>query len=228
MKSEKPNYTIGPYIRLDETLNSAKKENLSICDYLEKIWNQKGATQKVIDNMKANKVFSNKESKIIEIGTGSGRYLEKIINQVSYKEYYSFETIKEWSNFLAKTYKIKSVDTNGYSLEGINDYSIDIIHSHGVFVYLPFLISIRYFYEMFRVCKKDSFVCFDVYDETCFNKEDLSSWLNVADIYPVLTPIDFLINFFKENGYDLINNFYNKHGASKSRYYIFKKTKSFK
>ena len=39
------------YISAKETILSAKKGNLSVGDYVEKIWDQVGEAQKAIDNM---------------------------------------------------------------------------------------------------------------------------------------------------------------------------------
>ena len=39
------------YISCYETVTAAFKRGLSVCDYLEDLWDQRGATQKVINAM---------------------------------------------------------------------------------------------------------------------------------------------------------------------------------
>ena len=63
------------YISANETVKSAQKEGLSVCDYVENIWNQKGGTQKVIDNMAKFEVFQNANATVCKIGAGTGRYM---------------------------------------------------------------------------------------------------------------------------------------------------------
>ncbi len=127
------------YISANETVKSAQKEGLSVCDYVENIWNQKGATQKVIDNIEKFGVFQNKSPSICEIGTGTGRYMEKVIAKCDPSYYESYETASDWADWLQEEYSIISQPTDGFSLSSTLDNSIDIVHAHGVFVYLKFL-----------------------------------------------------------------------------------------
>lgn len=225
MNYPKPNYKIGGYISAEETVTQSKKNEQSVCDYLETLWNQKGATQKVIDNMIECNALQKNCNNIVEIGTGSARYLDKIVKNTTYSSYQSYETQKDWADYIGKEYNVESIHSNGYSLDYTNDNEIDLLHAHGVFVYLPFLISMRYFYEMVRVVKLGGYIVFDCYDETTMEEENLISWLNSIDVYPVLIPNQFIINFFNLNGFHLVKNFNNKYGHGVSKYYIFKKIK---
>ena len=225
MKYAKPNYKIGGYINAEETITQAKKNQQSICDYLETLWNQKGATQLVIDNMIACGALQKQCKNILEIGTGSARYLEKIVKETSYTSYQSYEIQKDWADWIRTEYSVESIQSNGYSLHVTTDSSIDLLHAHGVFVYCPFLISMRYFYEMARVVKIDGHIVFDCFDESTMEGDDLISWLNSPEVYPVLISRKLIINFFNLMGFHLMENFKNKYGHGYSHYYIFKKVK---
>ena len=122
------------YISAKETILNARKEGLSVCDYVEKMWNQEGETQKVIDNMEKLGAFKNINPTVCEIGAGTGRYLEKVIDKCNPARYESYETALDWAEWLEKEYNIISQKSDGYFLENTEDKSIDIIHSHGVFV----------------------------------------------------------------------------------------------
>ena len=54
---------------------------------------------------------------------------------------------------------------------------------------------------MVRVVKLGGYIVFDCYDETTMEEENLISWLNSIDVYPVLIPNQFIINFFNLNGF---------------------------
>ena len=67
------------YISAKDTVAAAKADGLSVCDYVEKEWDQIGKTQKVIDKMKDFGFFKLSNPSICEIGAGTGRYMEKVL-----------------------------------------------------------------------------------------------------------------------------------------------------
>ena len=145
-------YSLG-YISAKETVSAAKREALSVCEYVEKLWDKQGDTQKVIDEMASYAVFQTENPNVLEIGTGTGRYLEKVLDRCKPAKYESYETADDWSEWLQFAYPIVSKEADGVSLKDTPTRSIDLLHAHGVFVYLPFLASYRYFKEIFRVVK---------------------------------------------------------------------------
>ncbi len=211
------------YISARETVRNAQKEGLTVCEYVETIWNQKGETQKVIDNMEKFGAFDFIGPNICEIGAGTGRYMEKVIAKCNPKRYESYETASDWAEWLEKEYPIISQPTDGFSLKSTKDKSIDLIHAHGVFVYLKFLDNIRYFIEMLRVVKPDGIIIFDCYTEDCMSQEILTKWLSSKHNFPTVLPNNYIIDYFKNNNFDLIGNFFNNHGQGKSKYFVFKK-----
>lgn len=212
------------YISAKETVKSAKKASLSICDYVEKMWNQEGETQKVIDNMEKLGAFENANPTICEIGAGTGRYMEKVIGICNPEKYESYEIAIDWAEWLQKEYPIISQPTDGFSLKATADNSIDIIHAHGVFVYLKFLDNIRYFSEMMRVTKPNGIIVFDCYTEECMTTDILNKWLKSQHNSPVVLPNDYIVHYFENNNFKLLGNFFNAHGQGKSKYFVFKRT----
>lgn len=81
---------------------------MSVCDYVEKMWDQIGETQKVIDNMERLGVFQNVNPTICEIGAGTGRYMEKVIGICNPEKYESYEIAIAWAEWLQKEYPIIS------------------------------------------------------------------------------------------------------------------------
>jgi hypothetical protein len=71
---------VSSFIPFRETMEAAKQAGLSVGDYIDTVMNKvPGATQSTIDQMSALGVFSAPVQSIVEIGPGSGRYLEKTI-----------------------------------------------------------------------------------------------------------------------------------------------------
>ncbi len=220
-RSVKSSFSLS-YISAEQTIKFAKKEDLSVCDYLEKTWNQKGATKRVIDTFKAYG-FLVDNINILEIGTGSGRYLEKILEEVKPRRYESYEPAEDWSKYIQESYPVISQDSDGSSLKQTPDKTIDFLHAHGVFVYLPFLLSWRYFKEMWRVTKDDGWIAFDIYSEDCMTAELVEKWLESDHTYPCFLSKDYVKAMFSSHGFRLIDTFRNSHGAGESEYLIFKR-----
>ncbi|HZV45669.1 MAG TPA: hypothetical protein VFF90_14395, partial [Saprospiraceae bacterium] len=68
------------YIPWKQTLIDAEKSGLSLSDYIDNNFNVPGTTQLTIDKMKELGVFEGRLQRVCEIGPGSGRYLEKVID----------------------------------------------------------------------------------------------------------------------------------------------------
>lgn len=211
------------YISAKETLKDAKKYGLSVCDYVEKIWDQVGETQEVIDNMAKLGVFKFNNPAICEIGAGTGRYMDKVIKKCKPERYESYETAIDWSEWLEKEYPIISHPTDGFTLNSTKDNSIDLIHAHGVFVYLPFFDSLRYFKEMDRITTTDSYIVFDCITEDCLATKTLNKWLDSEYNYPQILSEKHIFDFFPDSKYKLIGNFFITYGQGKSKYFVFKK-----
>jgi phospholipid N-methyltransferase len=212
------------YISAKETVKSAQNRGLSICDYVEKMWNQVGETQKVIDNMEKFGAFQNANQTVCEIGAGTGRYMEKVITICAPKRYESYETASDWAEWLEKEYEIISLESDGFSLKSTVENSIDLIHSHGVFVYLPFFDSLRYFKEIDRVASKNAIIVFDCITEDCLDEVSLNKWLKSDYNFPRILPEKYIFDFFPNNQYKLIGNFFTPYGQGKSKYFVFKRT----
>ena len=210
------------YISAKETIKSAKKEGLSVCDYVEKMWNQVGETQKVIDTIEKLGVFENTISTVCEIGAGTGRYMEKVIEKCNPNRYESYETAKDWSAWLQNKYPIISQTTDGFSLKSTADRSMDLIHAHGVFVYLPFFDSLRYFKEIDRTTATNSYIVFDCITEDCLGKKSINKWLNSDSNFPRILPEKYIFDFFPSNKYKFVGNFFTPYGLGKSKYFVFK------
>ncbi len=172
------------YISAKKTLLDAEREGLSVCDYVEKLWEAQGDTQRVIEHMLQYGALTAESPKIVEIGTGTGRYLEKILQSCNPAKYESYETAKDWSEWLQSRYPIISQEADGCSLKQTPSRSADLVHAHGLFVYLPFFASYRYWMEIWRVTKEGGVVVFDIISLGCLEEKELNKWLDSGDNYP--------------------------------------------
>ena len=87
------------FIPIEVTLAGAKRAGLSVGDYIDTVMNNiPGATQFTIDEMKRLGVFGRPVGTVVEIGPGSGRYLEKTIAACSPGRYEIYETSEPWAS----------------------------------------------------------------------------------------------------------------------------------
>lgn len=210
------------YISASETVQKAKESGLSVCDYVEKSWNQIGETQKVIDNMAQWIDFSTIHN-VCEIGPGTGRYTEKVLERIGTGRYEIYETAQDWMEYLSHSYPVVACQTNGKDLTDTESNSIDLLHSHGVFVYLPFIVSMIYFKEMVRTVKTNGYVVFDFYSENCMTNEIVERWIQAKEYFPAFLSAPHVDEYFNAAGFKKVGEFYNKHGQGKSHYVIYKK-----
>ncbi len=218
------------YLRADITIGQAQSHNLSICDYLESLNIDKrkiGRRDRIIAKLNDLKLF-NKARNICEIGTGTGMYLEKVIQLSPVARYEIYETSTDWNQYLHQAFKHKIREliihnADGYSLFQTTSGSIDVVHVHGVFVYLPIIRTFDYLLECVRVCKKGGFIVFDVISDDHFDVIVAKQWSELQHKFPVITPKSFISDFIEKNNLRLIKTFEEIYGGSSSKYYVLQK-----
>src|SRR5688572_1276217 len=68
------------YIDAKATVEEAKTKGQTICEYVETLWDQQGCTARVIEEMKNVECFTS-PGRVVEIGAGTGRYLEYVLKE---------------------------------------------------------------------------------------------------------------------------------------------------
>lgn len=211
------------YIPAKTTIASAERAGLSVCDYVENLWSQQGCTQRVIESMASLDAFAVPNPRVLEIGAGTGRYLEKVLGACKPVKYESYETARDWAEWLQSRYPIFSRDADGTTLNDTPDKSVDLLHAHGVFVYLPFLNMYGYWNEIFRVTCTGGTVVFDICSEDCFDEPSVKRWLASKDRYPSFTSSSYVISVFAKHGFSLLGKFMNQYGHGQSEYLVFRR-----
>ena len=201
------------YISASETIAAAQEAGLSVCDYVERLWGSQGNTAMIVQKLFALGAISPATKTIVEIGPGTGRYIDHILKRHQPEHYQIYETAQDWNKWLASIYPIESCVADGQSLKQTDNASIDLVHAHGVFVYLPFLVSCSYFREIFRVMKREGFVAFNVISEQCMTRDIVDKWLASVHRYPCMLPKQFITAMFKGAEFSLIETFTSPYGA---------------
>jgi hypothetical protein len=211
------------YIHSKATVQAAKARGQSVCEYVEDLWGQRGATARVIREMSQAGCLTPCE-RVLEIGPGTGRYLELVLQKISPEQYEIYETADDWSTWLASTYGSRVVrqPADGRTLRHTVSHSCGLVHAHGVFVYLSLLHAFEYFAEMIRVCKSQGSIVFDFYPAEEFDEAMILRWLQHEDRYPVVLSATLVQSFFTNRGCYLVHEFVNPHGHGRSHYFVFR------
>lgn len=219
------------YIHCEKTVEAAKLCRLTINDYLEQNENTPlkiGHRTRILEHMKKYSLLDIQGKNVLEIGSGTARFLEKII-QCEPNIYVVYETDEAWSAYTQKTYgaeeKIRLIVNvaNGSNLNKTRNETMDVVYAHGVFVYLPFVTAVGYLKEISRVCKSGGLVCLDWYYDTDWNMEIIEANEHFGNRWPVVVSRNLIEQCYEELGFVVIGEFTEIYSCSFSRYVILRK-----
>lgn len=197
---------IGSFLSARKTISAANKEGVSVSDYLDAFSAEPGATADTVAAMLRIGGLDGTVDRVCEIGTGSGRYMTRVMDALRPDAYEVYETAQDWVRYLQQTRpEIIVRPADGHSLGSTASASVDLVHAHKVFVYLPFVVSFGYLTEMARVVRPGGVVAFDVITDDCLDDLVTKTWLTEpsrATIYQ-LTPRDWVVDFLARRGLEL-------------------------
>jgi SAM-dependent methyltransferase len=222
MTTIRPPFHRGDYISAPATIAAAQAAGLSVGDYVERLWQEPGGSASIIKKLREIGAISSATKSIVEIGSGTGRYIEHTLKCCRPTLYQIYETDDAWASWAAKSYPVKACAADGRSLKFTKSNSTDLIHAHGVFVYLPFMISYRYFKEIARVVAPGAFVAFDICSEACFDTETAEKWLASDHNWPCFLSTAYVRQFFHNNGFVFVESFLTPFNVGWSEYLVFR------
>lgn len=215
------------YIPVQQTVAAAERSGLSVGDYIDEVINNiPGATQATIDGMKRLGVFAQRISNVVEIGPGSGRYLEKTVLACSPARYEIYETAGPWASYIETKYKIVMQHTDGRTLGSTRDNSVDLAHAHKVFSSIPSLATFTYWAEMARVCRRGGHAVFDIMTENCLDLDTFKKWVafpHETGSYPAAMPRAIAVEYFESHQFDLVGTFFIPMPPGRTEVFVFHK-----
>lgn len=221
----------GGYIDADLTVRSSENAGLSVCEWLEANETEpkkRGRRDRIVAAI-MDVIAAHDIDTVVEIGTGTGMYLDRIVERLHPERYQIYETSPGWRQYLKKHCRIWSntnfqiPDADGKSLHESDDESADLVHAHGVFVYLSSIQTANYLFEMARVCRPGGFVIFDCYLDDSFDLNEVKKWIRSGWDFPVITQRRLLEELLASCELIELNWFEEIHGAGNVQYLIYQK-----
>jgi len=213
------------YIPLKKTLADAAKAGLPLGEYVDARFNVRGTTQDTIDKLAGLGALSGDIRRVCEIGPGSGRYLEKVINLCKPDYYEIYETSKDWTEWLVQTHKVVAQHADGASLSATPSMTLDLVHAHKVLYGNPIITICRYLIEMARVVRDGGYAVFDLVTEQCLTDDVVSKWIKSGvDHAHSMTSKQFTIDFFSRRRFQYVGGFIVPMEPGVTEYLVFKKS----
>ncbi|EHR50642.1 phospholipid N-methyltransferase [Saccharomonospora marina XMU15] len=199
---------ISPFLPARRTVAKAKRAGMSVGDYLDAYSAEPGATAATVDAMIELGGLDQRVSRVCEIGAGSGRYARKVLAALEPDVYEVYETAPDWRRFLRELPNVTVRPADGHTLRPTASASVDLVHAHKLFVYIPFIVTVGYLKEMARVVRSGGVVAFDVITQDCVDEVVIKGWLSEpgsATIYSV-TPREWAIDLLARHGLALLGS----------------------
>lgn len=190
------------FIPARKIIAAAENAGLPVGEYIDKTFVQPGATSETIDALLKLAELHSTGGTVCEIGPGSGRFAEKIVETLSPRRYEIYETARDWLPRLGQLPNAVIQECDGHTLSGTADSSVDLVHAHKVFVYLEFYTTAGYLEEMARVVRPGGVVAFDIVTEDCLDDETVRDWVRTASFFRPI-PRGWVAEFMQRRGLTL-------------------------
>jgi hypothetical protein len=203
---------------------AARKAGKPIGDYLEGVWNCEGQADRISLWMQEIGCYEACKT-VLEIGPGSGRFLRPTLERARPRRYEIYETARLWAEWLASSNRpyVIAQPADGWSLGATRTASCQLVHAHGVFVYLNPLTCFEYFQEMIRVASPAAHVVFDFFPSESFDERAVLAWLAGKDRFATLVPRRLVIAFFRRRGFDLVATCHRPVAVGRATYLAFRR-----
>lgn len=197
---------IQPFLSARRTVAAAKRAGLSVEDYIDSYSAEPGATSTTVDTMLRLADLGDRAERVCEIGAGSGRYAARVIAALHPDVYEVYETAQDWLPHLRGMPSVVTQPTDGHSLGHTATASVDLVHAHKIFVYIPFITTVGYLEEMARVVRPGGTLAFDIVNEKCMDEAATKKWVKDGATIYCLTPRTWTIDLLARSGLSLLGS----------------------
>jgi SAM-dependent methyltransferase len=219
--SENPG--VRPFLPARRVRAQARRAGVSVEDYLDQYSAAPGATAETVAEMLRLADLGDEVARVCEIGPGSGRYARKVIAALRPGSYEIYETAGDWLPYLRELPGAVVRAADGRTLGETATGSVDLVHAHKVFVYIPLVTTISYLQEMARVLRPGGVAAFDIVTEDCLDEETTRAWLDTdAGLYSMISRT-WTIELLARRGLSLVGNHFEPMSGGRTELLVFRK-----
>jgi len=214
------------------TLAAAREANQTLCEYLESgeaDTRKQGRRDRIIAAMAGRGLLAG-AARVVEIGPGTGIYLERVIALARPARYEIYEPHAGWARHLAAAHggtagcEFQVREADGETLRRTASGSCDLVHAHAVFVYIPILATLSYLREASRVLVDGGHLVADFILDSGLGPAEAQSWLASPWRFPAVVPRALLVAFASRHGLEPADDFEEVYGAGRCQYVVFRKS----
>jgi phospholipid N-methyltransferase len=202
-----PDPAIQDYIPARKTIAAAQKAGLPLGAYIDQTFAEPGTAPNTVKAMLELADMHDKCETVCEIGPGSGRYAQEVIAALHPDAYEIYETAGDWLRYLRKLPSGVIRDCDGHTLSPTRSGSVDLVHAHKVFVYIPFYATAGYLEEMARVVRPGGAVAFDIITEACLDDKTVKAWMKRGTFYRPISRV-WAVEFLQRRGLTLRGSYF--------------------
>jgi SAM-dependent methyltransferase len=199
---------ISPFLPARRTIKRATEAGLSVGDYLDNYNSEPGATAETVEAMLEASGLRDATDvgRVLEIGPGSGRYTARVMSALRPQAYEVYETAPDWIRYLHGEFPgLTFHPADGHTLGSTGSSTVDLVHSHKLLCYIPFVTAVCYLDEMARVVRPGGTAAFDLITDDCMDSQMTKTWLAEpmrGAIYSV-APRDWVLHFMAQRDLEL-------------------------
>ncbi|MET8540653.1 class I SAM-dependent methyltransferase [Kitasatospora sp. NPDC004799] len=214
---------IQPFLSARKTLTAARRAGISVEDYIDRYSAAPGATAESVDALLRLADLGEHVERVCEIGAGSGRYAARVIAATHPGTYEIYETAADWLPRLRSLPNAAVRPTDGHTLSATATESVDLVHAHKLFVYIPLVVAIGYIDEMARVVRPGGTVAFDVVNEDCLDDAMTKHWVSSrATIYGMISR-SWLLDRLAQRGLSLLGGHFVPLSGGRTELLVFRR-----
>ncbi|MDJ0927417.1 MAG: methyltransferase domain-containing protein [Gammaproteobacteria bacterium] len=228
-RGKKPKETVS-YIDTESTVAAAQSAGLSITAFREREAYDETGDERFLGRRDrvyrrlARSLQGRDVTTILEIGPGAGAFTEEFATHYPDADYQIYEPRHDWTNYLVEKFSVRPMPVDGSTLTPTTDGSVDLVHCHATFVYIPPMHSLGYIQECCRVLRPGGLLMFDVYTEDEFDHARAARTIAAKHRFHTIIPRQLLLKFLEAGGLTLIDEFHEQHTlTADSRYYVLEK-----
>jgi SAM-dependent methyltransferase len=214
---------VRPFLSARKTMAAAKRAGLSLCDYIDLYSAEPGATPATVQALLKLADLPAPADRVCEIGPGTGRYAELVIDALKPEVYEVYETAVDWLPHLRGLPGAKLLPADGHSLSHTESGSVDLVHAHKVFVYVPLVVTVGYLVEMARVTRPGGAVAFDIVTENCMDEAVTSKWVSDKVTLYSMIPRQWTIDLLDRHGLSLAGSAFAPLSGGRTELLVFRK-----